>query len=392
MPKKKQMNSLFAEPEEAPKKVAAKGERIFTVSEYTELLNTFLKREEVRLTGEVTQVKKHVSGHVYFTIKDAKESAVMDCTIWKFNYARSGIDIQVGMELILTGHPEYYAPFGKLSFIAGTIEFKGEGALKKAYDELKKKLAAEGVFAPERKRALPELARRIGVVTSKDGAVIHDFINNLGKFGYEISLVDSRVEGQQAVGPLIEAMQLLKKKDIEVLVVIRGGGSLESLQAFNNEMLIRELVNFPVPVIAGIGHDQDVPLAALAADFMTSTPTAAAHLINHSWEEAYSKVRQFAGIMGRIEDRLRRVRLDLDTALASVIDHTNDALARVKERIQQAERVARINDPTRQLKLGYSIVRGNGKVVRSVRGMSKGDALSVQFADGTADTRVETIS
>ncbi len=391
MPKKKQMNSLFAEPEEAPKKPQAKEEKIFTVSEYAELLNTFLKREEVRLTGEVTQVKKHVSGHVYFTIKDAKESAVMDCTIWKFNYARSGIDIQVGMELILTGHPEYYAPFGKLSFIAGTIEFKGEGALKKAYDELKKKLAAEGIFAPERKRALPELARRIGVVTSKDGAVIHDFINNLGKFGYEISLVDSRVEGQQAVGPLIEAIQLLKTKDIEVLVVIRGGGSLESLQAFNNEMLIRELVNFPVPVIAGIGHDQDVPLAALAADFMTSTPTAAAHLINRSWEEAYSKVRQFAGIMGRIEDRLRQVRLDLDTALASAIDHTTDGIARVKEILQQAERVTRINDPTRQLKLGYSIVRGNGKVVRSVKGMSKGDALSVQFSDGIADTRIESI-
>ncbi len=392
MPKKKQVNSLFPEPEEAPKKPHAREEKIFTVSEYAELLNTFLKREEVRLTGEVTQVKKHVSGHVYFTIKDAKESAVMDCTIWKFNYARSGIDIQVGMELILTGHPEYYAPFGKLSFIAGTIEFKGEGALKKAYDELKKKLAAEGIFAPERKRALPELARRIGVVTSKDGAVIHDFINNLGKFGYEISLVDSRVEGQQAVGPLIEAIQLLRQKDIEVLVVIRGGGSLESLQAFNNEMLIRELVNFPVPVIAGIGHDQDVPLAALAADFMTSTPTAAAHLINRSWEEAYSKVRQFAGIMGRIDDRLRRVRLDLDTALASVIDHTAEGIAHIKEKLQQAERVARINDPARQFKLGYSIVRGNGKVVRSVKGMSKGDALSVQFSDGIADTRIENIS
>ncbi len=391
MSKRKQTNSLFAEPEKAEEKIIRKEEKIFTVSEYAELLNAFLTREDVRLTGEVTQVKKHVSGHVYFTIKDEKENAVMDCTIWKFNYARSGIDIQVGMELILTGHPEYYAPFGKLSFIAGTIEFKGEGALKKAYDALKKKLAAEGVFAPERKRVLPELARRIGVVTSKDGAVIHDFVNNLGKFGYEISLVDSRVEGSQAVGPLIDAIQLLKTKDIEVLVVIRGGGSLESLQAFNNEALIRELVAFPVPVIAGIGHDQDVPLAALAADFMTSTPTAAAVLINRSWEDAYSKVRQFAGIMGRIEDRIRHVRLDLETALASVVEHTADGIARAKESILHAERMARINNPERQLKLGYSIIRRSGKVMRSVKGLSAGEALSVQMSDGIVGTRVETI-
>lgn len=390
MPKKKQTSTLFSEPEEAIGTRATE-KKIFTVSEYAELLNTFLKREEVRITGEVSQVKKHVSGHVYFTIKDAKESAVMDCTIWKFNYARSGIDIQVGMELILTGHPEFYAPFGKFSFVASTIEFRGEGALKKAYDELKKKLAAEGVFAPERKRPLPELARRIGVVTSKDGAVIHDFVNNLGKFGYVINLVDSRVEGQQAVGPLIDAIQLMRKQDIEVLVVIRGGGSLESLQAFNNEALIRELISFPVPVIAGIGHDQDVPLAALAADFMVSTPTAAARLIDASWEEAYAKLRQFTGIMGRIEDRLRRIRTDIDMALHAVIDHTGEGIARMGERLAQAERIMRVNDPTRQLKLGYSIVRGRGTVVKSAKGLAVGEQLSIQFSDGTAETRVESI-
>ncbi len=378
--------NLFAEPEgPAPKK--KKEERVFSVAEFIEVLNVGLK-QEVRITGEVSQVQRAASGHVYFTVKDAKEDAVMNCVIWKFNYQQCGIDMQVGMELILTGNPQVYAPTGRFSFVARTIEFKGEGALKKAYDELKKKLAAEGVFAPERKRPLPELARKIGVVTSKEGAVIHDFINNLGKFGYEVMLVDSRVEGQQAVSPLVDAIRTLRGKDIEVLVVIRGGGSLESLQAFNNEMLVRELVTFPVPVIAGIGHDQDVPLAALAADFMTSTPTAAANLLNRSWEEAYAKVRQFAAIVGRVEDALRRAKVDIDFALRSVIERTADALRRAQERLTNAERVMRVNDPARQLKLGYSIVRERGKVVKSVRGLKVGGALSLQFSDGVAESTI----
>ena len=380
---------LFSEFESEPKKDSLK-DTVFSVSEFIEILNVGLKKE-VRITGEVSQVQKAASGHVYFTIKDGKEDATMNCVVWKFNYLQCGIDMQVGMELILTGNPQIYAPTGRFSFVASAIEFKGEGALKKAYDELKKKLATEGVFATERKRALPELARKIGVITSKDGAVIHDFINNLGKFGYEVNLVDSRVEGQQAVAPLIEAIQTFKKKDIEVLVIIRGGGSLESLQAFNNEALIREIVSFPVPVIAGIGHDQDVPLAALAADFMTSTPTAAAHLINRSWEDAFAKVRQFASIMNRIEDRMRRVKMDLDVALKSVIDHTADSISRIKERLETAEKVMRVNDPTRQLKLGYSIVRGRGKVIKSIKGLSAGDELEIQFSDGTAESNITSI-
>lgn len=380
---------LFSEFEPEPTKSPLK-DAVFSVSEFIEILNIGLKKE-VRITGEVSQVQKAASGHVYFTIKDGKEDATMNCVVWKFNYLQCGIDMQVGMELILTGNPQIYAPTGRFSFVASAIEFKGEGALKKAYDELKKKLAAEGVFAPERKRSLPELARKIGVITSKDGAVIHDFINNLGKFGYEVNLVDSRVEGQQAVAPLIEAIQTFKKKDIEVLVIIRGGGSLESLQAFNNEALIREIVSFPVPVIAGIGHDQDVPLAALAADFMTSTPTAAAHLINRSWEDAFAKVRQFASIMNRIEDRMRRLRMDLDIALKSVIDHTADSISRIKERLENAERVMKVNDPTRQLKLGYSIVRGHGKVIKSVKGLGKGDELEIQFSDGAVESNITSI-
>ncbi len=367
-------------------------EKIFSVGEYIEVVNVALKREEIKLLGEVSSVKKAASGHVYFTLKDQKADASLDCIIWRNAYAQYGIDIEVGMELVVTGHPQIYAPRGSFSFVAGTIELHGAGALKKAYDELKKKLTKEGIFDPQRKRPLPDLPRKIGVITSLKGAVIHDFMNNLGKFGLEVSCVDARVEGQQAVASLIEAVQLLKKTDIEVLVVIRGGGSLESLQGFNNEALVRELVSFPVPVIAGIGHDQDVPLAALAADHMPSTPTAAAHLINRSWEEAYAKVSQAAHILVRVGQELRRLRADLDQNQAVLMQRLSQALVLVSQRLSFAEQAIRLHDPTRQLKLGYAIVRGaGGAVVRSTKGLERGDRLTLQVSDGEVITNVEGI-
>jgi exodeoxyribonuclease VII large subunit len=293
------------------------------------------------------------------------------------------------MEVILTGHPNIYPKTGRLSFVAGTAELVGEGALKKAYDDLKKKLEEEGLFAVERKRPIPNLALKIGVITSREGAVIHDFENNLGKFGFKILFVNSHVEGQAATKDLLAAIRTMRSQDIEVLVIIRGGGSLESLQAFNNEKLVREIVDFPVPVIAGIGHDQDVPLMALAADHMTSTPTAAANLLNKSWEEYRAKISQFVYILGNIEDRINRIHNDIDTAWSSIVDHTEQAIKTFKERISLYERSVRLNDPSRQLRLGYSIVRQGGKIVRSVHGIGAGDILDTELSDGTIRSKVE---
>ncbi|MFA6364892.1 MAG: exodeoxyribonuclease VII large subunit [Candidatus Paceibacterota bacterium] len=376
MNKKKNEQTLF---EEKP----------LTVSEYIELLNTALAREEVRLVGEAAEIKSYPSGHVYFSLKDEKANAVMNCVIWKGNYARCGVVIEAGMRVVLTGIPSVYAPTGRFSFVASMVELQGEGALKKAYDELKKKLESEGLFAVERKRALPELPHRIGVVTSREGAVIHDFINNLGHFGFEVSLVDSRVEGQQAVTPLLQAIRTLKKKDIEALVVIRGGGSFESLQAFNNEMLVRELVNFPVPVIAGIGHDKDVPLAALVADYMVSTPTAAAHLLNESWEGAYAKIHQVPHLLARIKREFERIQTDFKVAEDAMFAHIEGGIESLRQVLHNAEQVIALNDPVRQLRLGYAIVRKEGKIAKTIRDFSITERASIQVSDGILLARVE---
>ncbi len=368
-------------------------DRVFTVAEYIELLNEFFKAQAARITGEVSELTRAASGHVYFTVKDKADGAVLDCIMWRHNYELCGVTLEVGMEVILSGHPNIYAPSGRLSFIADTVELVGEGALKKAYEALKRKLEAEGMFAPERKRPLPEYPTKIGVITSLKGAVIHDFENNLGKFGFKVNVLDSRVEGQQAVAPLSEALAVMRRLAeagrIEVLVVIRGGGSLESLQAFNNEKLVHAVADFPVPVIAGIGHEKDVPLVALAADFMTSTPTAAAHLLSRPWEEAYAKLREVAYLFSRVEAQFERVRAELDTVWSSIVDHTAQGILHVKETLVNAERLLRVHDPRRPLRLGYAIVRREGKLVRSVRDVDVGDVLHTELADGVVRSKVE---
>jgi exodeoxyribonuclease VII large subunit len=374
--------------------------KVFTIAEYIEILNSFFKSQSARIIGEISELKRATSGHVYFSVKDKENPGSLDAIMWARNYQLCGIALEVGMEVILNGHPNVYPNNGRLSFVADTVELVGEGALKKAYDDLRKKLEAEGVFAAARKRVLPDYVSRIGVITSMKGAVIHDFENNLGKFGFKVNVIDSRVEGAQAVQPLLAAIRAMREivedegsrgTGIEALVIIRGGGSLESLQAFNNEALVREVIGFPVPVIAGIGHDQDVPLMALAADYMTSTPTAAAHLLSRSWEEARMKLQQFSGILIRVEQEIKRVRADLVMALSSVLDHAARLIDNAKEKIFSAEKFIKLNDPRRQLKLGYSITRRHGKIVRSSKEVALDESLTVEFADGTIRTKVEEL-
>jgi exodeoxyribonuclease VII large subunit len=248
---------------------------------------------------------------------------------------------------------------------------------------------------------LPDYISRIGVITSMKGAVIHDFENNLGKFGFKVNVIDSRVEGAQAAPSILAAIHAMREMvedegsrgtGIEALVIIRGGGSLESLQAFNNEALVREVMNFPVPVIAGIGHDQDVPLMALAADYMTSTPTAAAHLLSRSWEEAYAKVREFAGLLNRFPLELQRVENALTNTWNGLTNIFERSLEAARQTVALGAQAIKHNDPARQLALGYSIARRNGKVVRSTAGLHAGDEMSLTVADGEISSIIKTIN
>lgn len=388
-------------------------EKIFSVSDFISLLNIGLKTSQAKIIGEVSEFKTGSTGHAYFTLKDEKDGATINCIIWKSRYIMFGIGLREGMKIMTFGHPEIYAPSGRLSFIAETIEPAGEGELKKQYDELKKKLTEEGLFEEARKRPLPKYPQRIGVITSLQGAVIADFSNNLGKFGFKVKMIDSRVEGQLAVADLLNAIKTFKKQDIEVLVIMRGGGSLEAMMAFNNELLVREVASFPVPVIAAIGHDKDAPLITLAADSAPSTPTAAANLLGESWNRALLLLERYErDIVGRygeilekykameaklklsflnFKNALQNVKINLENSLEKYCTSFEALLEKAKEKLEYNLRIINLNNPERQLRLGYSIVMTGGKIVRKIGDVKIGESLDIKVADGKIISEVKDI-
>ena len=302
---------------------------------------------------------------------------------------------------------------GRLSFICDSIELSGVGALKAAYDRLFKKLESEGLFAAKKKRPIPRFARKIGIITSRQGAVIHDFLNNIGKFGFQIEFIDSRVEGQLAAEDLLAAIKTFKKRKVEVLVVMRGGGSLEAMMAFNNEFVTRAIAAFPAPVIAAIGHDKDVPLAAMAADAAVSTPTAAANLLTSSWQEIFRALDHYENIIfGSYKKNLeqnkselaRRVQIlanfkfilgdtkrRLESIITKAIAAMENGILAAKQNIAHWQILIESHDPNRQLKLGYAIAKINGKIIKSIKHAKVGQDLDIILGDGIINSNIKKI-
>lgn len=386
----------------------------YTISGYLNFLNTEFKKHKARIQGEVSSLDIR-DGYLFFSLKDKDDESVLSCFMWRTNYELCGVALGVGMEIIVDGLPEIYAPSGRFNFRVSTIELVGEGELKKAYDRLKQKLEREGLFAVEKKKPIPEYPQRIGLITSESGAVIHDFLNNLGKYGYRITFVNSRVEGQTAVRSLLSAIEYFNNKSIDVLVIIRGGGSLESLQAFNNEALVRKIADFKVPVICGIGHDKDIPLASSAADQAVSTPTAVATLLNWSWKKVindifatekdviYKYQRTLDGAVHRVEsfpgDLIRFFKGILQDAQEAVSLFPRFLLGTLEKELENNSRMLddmkkrlEIFDPARQLKLGYSIVYFSGKVVKTVKQVRVGEKIDIKVTDGSINSVVKNIN
>ncbi len=388
-------------------------DKIYSVSEFITVVNADLKWMKARIVGEVGEAKAGPTGHMYFTLKDEKDGTMLNCIMWSSKYRLFGITLEPGKKIVAYGAPEIYAPNGRLSFIADTIELAGEGDIKKQYDELKNKLAKEGLFDLENKRAIPKYPHKIGVITSKQGAVIHDFLNNIGKFGFDIKMIDSRVEGQGAVEDLLESIKTFRKKDIDVLVIIRGGGSMESLMPFNNELLVREVVGFPVPVLVGIGHDKDVPLVAMAADRSESTPTAVANLLNESWEQALLLLERFErkifasyGLifekyktienkfkisLQNFKNNILNIGANLDKQMESYFTGFILLCDKTREKLNGIEKVVNLNNPERNLKLGYSIASVGGKIVRKTSDTKIGQDVNIKVSDGIIVSEVKEI-
>lgn len=411
-------------------------EEILSVSQFLDALNLGLSGMAARIKGEVSSVDIR-DRVVYFSIKDSQDESLVSCLIFRSQYQISGVNLAVGDEIIIDGAPEIYKPNGRLSIKVNMIELAGEGALKKAYDELFRKLETEGLMRAEKKRVLPEFPSRIALITSEQGAAIGDFTMNLGQIGLKVDFYPTSVEGKKAVFEILAALRFFNRhaEKYDLLVVIRGGGSFESLQAFNNEMLVREVANSNIPTLLGVGHEKDVTLAALVADMMVSTPTATARTIREPFERARQVVghantllferfdreisekyvalsnaeQALALVFPKLRERFERVEQELIRSLDRLrfsIGQMKNVLVisegllitgfvRMDESLRQSfqrmdEKLHEYN-PNRALALGYSLVRLQKGLVRSIGQVKQGDRLDISLKDGTIETEVKKI-
>lgn len=279
---------------------------IYSVAEFLEAINiTLSQMGTVRVRGELSDVSAR-GGMAFFDLKDAQgNDATAKCYLGRWNFERYNYLLEAGLEVVVTGRASVYKT-GALRIVVDKIEPIGAGALATAFEALKKKLEAKGYFDEARKRALPFFIQRIGLVTSAQGEAINDFRKNIGMYGFSIVLVDVRVEGDFAEESIVGAVNRLNREypDLDVLVLIRGGGGLENLKAFNSEAVAEVIITSRIPVLTGIGHERDDTIAGFASDRNFSTPTAVANFLRDEREALISRMMEYMQDMPRAADRL----------------------------------------------------------------------------------------
>ena len=289
----------------------------------------------LHVLGEIGDLRQPQSGHLYFTLKD--DASELRAVMWRSAAAKLKFDPQPGMEVIATGGLEVYTPRGTYQLIARKLEPRGIGALELAFRQLREKLEAEGLLDPARRKPIPRFPQRIAVITSPTGAAIRDILQTLHRRyrALEILVFPVRVQGETAAGEIAQAIASVNRVSarlggIDVAIVGRGGGSLEDLWAFNEEVVARAIVASRIPIVSAVGHEVDVSISDLVADLRAATPTAAAELITPRSDDLLSAIGQLAGRARRcVAHALELARSELDTLLAY------DGLARPLARLRQ---------------------------------------------------------
>ena len=329
----------------------AEGPRVFSVSELTREIKAVLEGRftSVLVKGEVSNLREPSSGHLYFTLKDA--DACLDAVLFRKEAQRLRFDLKQGLSLVARGHLDVYPPKGGYQLICDSVEPLGAGALQIAFDQLKQKLQGEGLFDASRKRRLPYLPRRIAIVTSPSGAVVHDFLRVLHRRfpNLPVLIVPARVQGEGAAQEIARGIhRAAKQPRVDVVVVARGGGSLEDLWAFNEEVVARALAACPVPTVSAVGHETDVTIADFAADVRAPTPTAAAELIARVKEDLVLDLAQRRVRLSRaLKAQLERKRALLERGRARVLDprrllsDRKLRLDKLQQRLEEAQRQER---------------------------------------------------
>ncbi len=304
------------------KRGVAEGPRVYSVSELTREIKAVLEGRfpSLLVRGEVSNLKTPGSGHFYFTLKDA--DACLDAVLFRTEARRLKFQVQNGLSLVARGRLSLYEPQGRYQLVCDSVEPLGAGALQIAFEQLKERLEREGFFAAERKRKLPFLPRRIAVVTSPGGAAVHDFLRVLHRRfpNLPVLIVPARVQGEGAAQEIARGIvRAGQQPRVDVVVIARGGGSIEDLWAFNEEVVARALRACPVPTVSAVGHEVDFTIADYCADVRAATPTAAAELLAREKTELVADLAQRRARLQRaLRAQLDRKRAQLDKARSRV--------------------------------------------------------------------------
>lgn len=396
----------------------AEERQVFTVTALNEYIKMKLETDEalmrVFIRGEISNFTNHKSGHFYFTVKD--ETSRIAAVMFRSSASKLAFIPENGMKVIVGGRVSAYVRDGQYQIYVDTLEPDGVGALYIAYEQLKAKLGAEGLFDEAKKKPLPRYPMRIGVITSPTGAAIRDIINILGRrFPIaEVVLYPSLVQGESAAPQLIEGLRYFnEKKNVNVIIIGRGGGSLEDLWAFNSEALVREVAASELPVISAVGHEIDFTLCDFAADRRAPTPSAAAEL---AVPERYELKRKLGNVTARLEllegkklellrstlERMRKSRAltdprnfidDRRMALGVAEDKLYNRITFLLERKKSAlaGKTAKLDamNPLSVLSRGYGAAFApDGTVIRSAAQVEKGSDISLMLSDGTVRATV----
>jgi exodeoxyribonuclease VII large subunit len=339
----------------------------------------------VWVEGEVASLKRATSGHVYFTLKDEREDAIVECVMYKFDAQRSRKHLVEGARIQLQGKATIWAPRGRLQFVGSLARATGRGALLEALEQLKQRLTDEGLFAEERKRPLPLDPKVVGVVTSKAGAAFHDIRTvAFRRASLRLVLVPASVQGETAPISIVRAIDLIERyPGLDVLIVGRGGGSGEDLMAFNDERVVRRVAQVKVPVVSAVGHEVDVTLTDLCADVRAATPSHAAELVVPDVRARHERLRGLGLELARaLRARLATVRNRLYRAQARLADprftiaerqeELDDLVARLEKRFERVvgDRRSRVAACERRLFSRHPrVVIGRAKVESGLLGV-----------------------
>jgi exodeoxyribonuclease VII large subunit len=391
--------------------------RVYTVASFNRGVAGWLSRlPTVWVEGEVTELRRQQAWQsIFLTLKDPVDGACLPVSMPRSRFDALRLELRDGERVHVFGRPELFEARGDFRLRALSIERFGLGEHLARLERLKEKLAAEGLFALDRKRPLPRVPSRIGLVTGNDAAAKRDVVATIaGRFpAARVLVAEVYVQGPRAPGAIVEAIgRLCDQPDVDVVVLARGGGSFEDLLPFSDERLVRAVATCPVPVVSAIGHEQDSPLCDLAADVRASTPTAAAKLVVPDHGELTARLerdrsaleRSARRTVHRHDERLASAHGRLRRAPGLAVERHARRLAAAHERLRRAPELAlerrsarleqtagrlRALSPRATLQRGYAIVRTGGKVLRSSAGVEPGAVVDVELAEGGLGARVE---